>query len=117
MLKRITVLLTAIFCIAALSPTVIAANRVPEMEIEVALRSDGSAYITQTWTADTHEGTEFYLARKDNGYLSITDFSVSNKNGTYTFVEKWDVDASFEEKAGKCGILQTDALMFDMHFQ
>lgn len=108
MLKRITVLLTAIFCIAALSPTVIAANRVPEMEIEVALRSDGSAYITQTWTADTHEGTEFYLARKDNGYLSITDFSVSDKNGTYTFVEKWDVDASFEEKAGKCGILQTD---------
>lgn len=107
MLKRITAALTAIFCIALFIPAVFAANQVPEMEIDVALRPDGSACITQTWTADTHEGTEFYLARKDSGYLSITDFSVSDKNGTYTLVENWDVNASFEEKAGKCGILQT----------
>lgn len=108
MIKRITAALTAIFCIVLLSPTVYAANQVSEMEIEVALRSDGSAYITQTWTADTDEGTEFYLARKDSGYLSITDFSVSDKNGAYTFVENWDINASFEEKGGKCGILETD---------
>ena len=85
-----------------------AANRVPEMEIEIALRPDGSAYVTQTWYADTDEGTEFYLARNDSGYLTITDFSVSDINGPYTFVENWDVSASFEEKAGKCGILETD---------
>lgn len=108
MKKKITVLLTAVFCIALLVPAASAANRVPEMEIEVALRPDGSAYVTQTWTADTDEGTEFYLARKDSGYLSITDFSVADKNGPYTFVENWDVDASFEEKANKCGIVETD---------
>lgn len=80
----------------------------PEMEIEVALRTDGSAYITQTWITDTDEGTEFYLACRDNGYLRITDFSVSDENGPYTLVEEWDVDASFEEKARKCGVLETD---------
>ena len=85
-----------------------AANRVPEMEIEVALRPDGSANITQSWTADTEEGTEFYLACNDSGYLTITDFSVSDQNGPYTFVDDWDIGASFEEKANKCGILETD---------
>ena len=108
MMKRITVLLTAIFCILLLIPTTaFAANRVPEMEIEVALRPDGSAHITQIWTTDTEEGTEFYLARNDSGYLSITDFAVSDKNGPYTFTENWDVDASFKQKAGKCGIVET----------
>lgn len=107
MRKNITALLTAVFCVFLLSPAVSAANRVPEMEIEVALRPDGSAYVTQTWTTKTDEGTEFYLARNDSGYLSITDFSVSDKDGRYTFVENWDVSASFEEKANKCGIVST----------
>ena len=107
MKKRITALLATIFCIVLLTPAAFAANRVPEMEIEVALQQDGSAHVTQIWSTDTNEGTEFYLTCNDNGYLSITDFSVSDETGQYTFVENWDVDASFEKKAGKCGILET----------
>ncbi len=108
MKKKIAAFLATIFCIVFMAPTVFAANRVPEIEIEVALCTDGSAVITQTWTADTDDGTEFYLALNDSGYLSVSDFSVSDENGSYTFVEEWDIDASFEEKAGKCGILETD---------
>lgn len=108
MKKGIATLLTAILCTVFCSPAASAANQVPEMEIEMALRPDGSAYITQVWSADTHEGTEFYLGCRDNGYLTITDFSVADQTGPYTFVENWDVDASFGEKAGKCGILETD---------
>ena len=108
MKKKITVLLAAVFCIVLLTPAALAANRVPEMEIEVALRQDGSAYITQVWTTNTDDGTEFYLALNDSGYLSITDFSVSDENGPYTLLEDWDIDASFEEKANKCGIVETD---------
>ena len=100
--------LAGCLCAVILSPVTLSANQVPEMKIDVALRSDGSACITQTWTADTDEGTEFYLACHDSGYLAITDFSVADDYGPYTFVEDWDVDASFEEKAHKCGILQTD---------
>ena len=107
-MKKISVLLAAIFCAVLFAPTASAANRVPEMEIEVALRPDGSAYVTQTWSTQTDEGTEFYLARNDSGCLSITDFSVSDKNGPYTFADDWDVNASFQGKARKCGILDTD---------
>ena len=108
MKKKITAVFTVFLCAGLLCCTASADNRVPEMEIEVALRPDGSAYVTQTWSADIDEGTEFYLACRDSGYLTITDFFVSDVNGPYTFVEDWDVDASFEEKAGKCGILETD---------
>ena len=54
MKKSIAVLLASILCITLFAPAVSAANRVPEMEIEVALRPDGSAYITQFWTTDTY---------------------------------------------------------------
>lgn len=108
MKKILTVLLSVCLCAVMCAPAALAANRVPEMEIEVALRPNGSAYVTQVWTADTDEGTEFYLACNDSGYLSITDFQVSDRNGPYTFVEDWDVGASFEEKANKCGIVETD---------
>lgn len=108
MKKMLTVLLSVCLCAVMCVPAALAANRVPEMEIDVALRPDGSAYITQVWTTDTEEGTEFYLACNDSGYLRITDFSVSDKNGSYTFLEDWDVSASFEEKAHKCGIVETD---------
>lgn len=86
-----------------------AANHVSKIELDVVLQADGSALITQVMTADTKEGTEFYLVCHDSGYLSITDFSVSDEKETYTYTENWDEDASFEEKTGTCGIVKTDA--------
>lgn len=108
MKKKIIALLAACLCAAACCLPAAADNRVPEMDIDVALRQDGSAVITQVWTADTGEGTEFYLACRDNGYLTVTDFAVSDESGAYTFLEDWDVEASFEEKAGRCGLHKTD---------
>lgn len=105
--KRITAFLLACLCLAFCCFPAAAANQVSEMEIEVVLRSDGSAAITQVWTASTDEGTEFYLACRDSGYLRVTDFSVSDEAGPYTLLNEWDVDASFEEKARKCGIVET----------
>lgn len=107
MRKKLTAVFLACFCALLCTPAALASNRVPEMEITVALRSDGSAAVTQVWTAETDEGTEFYLACKDSGYLTITDFSVSDPDGPYAFVEDWDVNASFEEKARKCGMVET----------
>lgn len=108
MKKKITSLFICCICAAMCTFTAAADNRVSKMEIEVALRADGSAYITQEWTADTDTGTEFYLACHDSGYLTITDFSVSDKNGSYTFDEDWNVNATFDEKANKCGIVKTE---------
>lgn len=105
-MRKITVAFLTVWLAACVS--VSATNRVPQIEIDAALRADGSAIITQVWTADTDEGTEFYLACRDNGYLEISDFSVSDGDGTYAVVDGWDVDASFAEKAGKCGIRETE---------
>ena len=107
MKQKIAVIIVAFLCAALLCTPALAASRVSEMELDVALRPDGSAHITQVWTTDTDEGTEFYLGCRDSGYLTITDFSVSDQNGPYVYVEDWDVDASFEEKANRCGILET----------
>lgn len=108
MKKKVTAILAGCLYAIVLGSLTLNANQVTEMEIDVALRTDGSAYITQTWNAETDEGTEFYLACHDNDYLTITDFSVSDEKGEYTFVEDWDIEASFEQKAGECGILETE---------
>lgn len=108
MKKKITAVFATLLCAALLCTPALAASQVPEMDLDVALWTDGSAHITQVWTTDTDEGTEFYLGCRDSGYLTITDFSVSDQNGPYVYVEGWDVDASFEEKANRCGILETD---------
>lgn len=108
MRHRIGLCLAALLCALLLPCAASAANQAPEMVLNVALLPDGAARITQTWTTDTDEGTEFYLACRDNGYLRITDFSVSDQTGPYTLVEDWSVDAAFDEKAYRCGILPTD---------
>ena len=108
MKKKFVAFLAAALCMVVCCLPAAAENRVSKMEIDVALRRDGSAAVTQVWTADTDSGTEFYLACRDSGYLTITDFSVSDESGTYALLEEWDVDASFEEKAGKCGVHETE---------
>ena len=82
-------------------------NHVTNIDIEVVIREDGSAVITQYWTGEFNKGTENYLPIRLDG-LGLSDFSVSDENGPYTFVEDWDVDWSFKKKAGKCGIVSTD---------
>ncbi len=110
MKHKLVAFLSGIFLLSALTVPALGANRVPELTVDVALRPDGSACITQEFWAETDEGTEFYLDCLDSGYLYITDFSVSDINGPYTVLKEgtWDIDASFEEKAGKCGILPID---------
>lgn len=108
MKKKLAALALVLLLAAAGAPRSLAVSRAPEMEIDVALRSDGSARVTQIWTTEADEGTEFYLACSDSGYLSITDFSVSDKNGPYDLAADWDVDASFAEKARRCGVVETD---------
>ena len=107
-IKR-SALLLALACVLALlgAPRASAANQVADIQIKAVLQDDGSADITQTWTATTDEGTEFYLACRDNGYLSITDFTVSDERGTYEPLASWDVGADFTQKARKCGVVET----------
>ena len=109
-MKRLTILLTALLTAALCAAPALAANRVETLTTDVALRADGSAHVTQVFSADTAEGTEFYVDRMDSGCLTYSRFAVSDENGPYAVLPdgQWDIDASFDEKAGKCGLLEID---------
>lgn len=84
----------------------VAKNHVTEIDIDVVIREDGSAYITQVWNGTFSEGTENYIPIRTDG-IEISDFRVSDENGEYRLMPKWDIDATFEEKSRKCGINET----------
>lgn len=81
-------------------------NNVSNINIDVTVRQDGSAYVVQEWTGDYDEGTENYIPINTDD-INITDFRVFDAKGYFTFVDNWDIKASFKEKARKCGIVYT----------
>ncbi len=83
-------------------------NRVSSIDIDASLNKDGSAVITQVWKGSFNEGTECYYPFNTKGELEITDFTVSDENGAFETLDSWDIDASFSEKARKCGLNYTD---------
>lgn len=100
------ILITIPFVLILCSSVAFAKNNVSEIDIDVTIRDDGSAYIVQNWNGTFDEGTENYIPINTED-IEITDFKVSDKNGAYTFVEDWDVDWGFSEKSRKCGINET----------
>ncbi|MEG2396343.1 MAG: DUF2207 domain-containing protein [Oscillospiraceae bacterium] len=109
MKKRISIFLCLFtVIIMSFSIQVFAKNNVSNIDIDVALNNDGSAVITQKWSGDFKEGTECYIPMQNLGSIEIKDFSVSGKSGKYQNIGKWNVDASFSEKANKCGINKID---------
>ncbi|MDD4689666.1 MAG: DUF2207 domain-containing protein [Eubacteriales bacterium] len=98
----------AILCVVLLfcSVTAFASNNVSQINIDVSIRDDGSAYIVQDWIGTFNEGTENYIPITTEG-INVTDFTVSDEIGEYQFVDYWDIGASFDKKARKCGINQT----------
>lgn len=95
--------LTVFFC----SASVFAENNVSKININVLIADDGSARVVQQWKGKFDEKTENYIPVTTED-IAVSDFSVSDENGEYIFVDDWNTDWSFEEKAGKCGIVETE---------
>lgn len=76
------------------------------IDISVALDWDGGADICEVWEMSIYRGTEWYLVRENLGDIEISGLSVCDETGReFTFEEKWDVERSMGEKAGRCGIV------------
>ncbi|MDO4711043.1 MAG: DUF2207 domain-containing protein [Peptostreptococcaceae bacterium] len=81
-----------------------AEEKIDNISIEMLIHDDGSADITQVWDIETHEGTEFYITMSNMGDMEVQNFQVVDETGrAFTFVERWDVKGSIEDKAYKCG--------------
>jgi len=109
MRKKVSGLILCFTLLFALPFPAFAANQVNTIDIEAVLYQDGSMYVTQVWEGNFNEGTEIYIPMNAPNYLAISQLTVSDQNGSYETVSDWNIDWSFEEKAGKCGIHDTDS--------
>lgn len=110
MKKRIIVFFTCLILTFSSIPLCFAKNdmKTNSLDIFVTLYDDGSAKISERWDIETHSGTEWYLVQENLGDIEISDFSVTDEKGTtFTYIDDWDIDASRQEKAQKCGINET----------
>ena len=80
-----------------------------DLTIRVVLRSNGDAQITETrqmWIDSN--GTECYISIGNLNGSELRDFKVTDETGLqYTYNESWDVNDDRDEKAGRCGIVDT----------
>lgn len=88
--------------------TAYANESIKSIDVNVVINNDGSANVTQVWDIYTQKGTEFYIPMTNMGDMQVVDFKVKDETGkVFTFIEKWDVNASLEEKAYKNGFNPT----------
>ena len=81
-MKTLTRLFAALLLTAGLCTVPAgAANQVERLTTDVALEQDGLAHVTQVFSAQTDEGTEFYMDRLTSGGLTYANFAVSDENG------------------------------------
>ncbi len=109
-MKRISSrILIGLFICILLAVDVLAANQVNTIDIQVVVNEDGSMHITQHWQGRFEEGTEVYIPMNAPDYLSISELTVADQNRVYDTVNDWNIDASFDDKAYKCGVHYTDS--------
>ena len=109
MKKVVLSILTVFILILSVTAVCVSADNTFDIDIDVKIRENGDATVTQKWYGSFYEGTENYLPIGNfaDG-MDITDFKVWDKNGEYEFIDDWDIDWSREEKERKCGIIETD---------
>ena len=102
--------LQAFFLAAVLSLVAVplcAGSDVDSLRINVTLRDDGSATVTETWRIDvSSEISEWYLVAGNMGRMTISDLQVRDETGKEYYNEgEWDVNRSRTRKAGRCGLV------------
>ena len=106
-MRRFLSALAAFVASALLAGTsVFGRNVVRDVAISLKLQADGTANVTEVWTVDVTEGTEWYLVRENLGDIVVEALSVSDETGHKYLVEpEWNSDRSRSEKARRCGLI------------
>jgi len=104
MKRLLTLAVAALFCMGAAAQPI---REIQDVDIKVELQQDGSAWVTQVWTALAGtSGTEFYIPVDHLGPMTIGELSVQENGVAYeSLEEKWDIDRPRSWKSGKCGIV------------
>lgn len=94
------------FLFAVISPAnVLAENEIESIHINANIQEDGSVIIRDHRIFYAEEGTEHYISLGNLGDSDLLAFTVYDENDNpLKDVGEWDIDASFDEKAGRYGI-------------
>ncbi len=108
MKKRLLILVLPIVFLFTVFSSKIFANDIYSIDTEVEILEDGTGEITQVWKTYVDDGTEFFIPIENLNHMNLMDVFVSNSEREFEYVPDWDIDASFEEKAYKYGVLETE---------
>lgn len=102
--------LQALFLAAVLSLVAVplcAGSDVDSLRINVELRDDGAALVTETWRINVSDDiSEWYLVADNMGRMTIEGLRVSDETGNeYVNEGEWNVNRSRVRKAGRCGLV------------
>ena len=87
--------------------SVVQANEMRSIDMNVFIDENGNANVTETWQYYSDSGTECYHSYKNLGNSKIKNLIVSDDVMTYEILDSWDVNGSFDDKKYKCGINNT----------
>ena len=83
------------------------AQQIHSVDVNAALRHDGSAIITQVWDATVVSGTEWYIPIENLDEMYVDSLSVEENGKQYINEgDKWKVERTLSEKKGRCGIVR-----------
>lgn len=86
---------------------IVNANSISNINMDIYVAKDGSATITERWTAEVNSGTEGYHPYFNLGDARISLLSASMDGKEYTIDFNWDINKSLKEKQMKAGIYYT----------
>lgn len=79
-------------------------NNIQSIHLDIELHENGSATIREIRNMETYEHTELYIVLENLGDTELLDFKVEG----FTEELDWNIENSFEEKANKYGVIETD---------
>ncbi len=103
-MKKVCYLLLS-FVFFLTSSSIVNANSISKISMDINIDANGNANITEVWDAYLNKGTEGYHPYFNLGNSSIVMNSVKDDKGNnYTLNTKWNVDDSFNTKKYQYGI-------------
>lgn len=76
-----------------------------KIDINITLDNSGNAHVEEIWDVKANMGTEFYKGMYNLGNMKVTNFKVYENNTLFTYVDKWNIDASLDEKRIKMELI------------
>ena len=102
-MKRLLLFQALLLCLTISA----SAQRIHSVNVNVELRKDGSAIITQDWDATVVNGTEWYIPIDNLDKMYVDSLTVYENGKRYISEgDKWDVDRTLGEKLYRCGIVR-----------